>query len=180
MTDEQDFWDFSVSVYPRSRETCLSLQDGFGLDVNIVLFCCWRAAMGVELDEAEMVRILEGVKAWRSNMVEPLRAMRRWLKQDDPPDGAEELRDRILELELEGERLLQTLIIKATDTPSGDIKSGSDKWERTEGFQVGLRNLKTYQRAMALDGKPDIAPLFQELLDGVFAEGQDESTVFPD
>ena len=180
MTDEQEFWEFSISVYQRSRETCLSLQDGFGFDVNIVLFCCWRATKGMMLGEAEIIRILEGVKVWRMSTVEPLRAMRRWLKQDDLPDGAAGLRDRVLELELEGERLLQTLILKAADTPSGDVQLGYDKWECTVGFQTGLRNLKIYQRAVALEGKPDVALLFQELLDGVFAGSPDESTFVPD
>ena len=39
-------WDFSLEVYgrPKVAETCLRLQDEFGVDVPVLLFAAWLAA----------------------------------------------------------------------------------------------------------------------------------------
>ena len=45
------FWDFSLALYrkPGVAAACLRLQDGPGLDVNLLLYACWTAANGAGL-----------------------------------------------------------------------------------------------------------------------------------
>ena len=42
------FWAFSLEFYARPgvAEACLALQDRHGLDVNILLLCCWLGWSG--------------------------------------------------------------------------------------------------------------------------------------
>lgn len=175
MTDREEFWEFSLSVYDRAGDSFLKLQDRFGFDVNLLLFCCWRGAIGRALDEAELIRTIEATAAWRANVVEPLRATRRWLKIGDHPDGVEDLRGRVLELELEGERLLQALIIKTT-------APGPRRAELAQNvvIETALGNLEMYQRAAALGGETGLARLFSEMLTGIFANDVDGGIVATD
>jgi uncharacterized protein (TIGR02444 family) len=60
---------------------CLDLQDRHGLDVNMILFCLWTAASGRgELSESEMTAGMEVGIFWQSDVVAPLRHVRRFLK----------------------------------------------------------------------------------------------------
>src|SRR5262244_106072 len=70
-----EFWRFSLTVYARPGVTssCLALQDRFGLDVNLLLFCCWAAARGHRLDPAELAAAEAASVAWQRDIVTPLR-----------------------------------------------------------------------------------------------------------
>lgn len=172
MTDEKDFWNFSLSVYDRARDSCLKLQDGFGFDVNLLLFCCWRGGFASAIDEAELARIIEAGAGWRANVLEPLRATRRWLKKRDHPMGADNLGRRVLELELEGERFLQILIVGAAEPLPRRARPHQDLQ-----IEIARRNLEIYQRAVLRDVSTGDEPSFLELLEGVFASGKDEGIV---
>ena len=39
------FWKFSLAVYaaPGVPEECLAVQERYGVDVNVLLFCAWLA-----------------------------------------------------------------------------------------------------------------------------------------
>ncbi|MFB3151067.1 MAG: TIGR02444 family protein, partial [Alphaproteobacteria bacterium] len=41
-------WDFALVVYRRDgvAEACLALQESQGVDVNVLLFCCWLGESG--------------------------------------------------------------------------------------------------------------------------------------
>jgi uncharacterized protein (TIGR02444 family) len=109
MTDPAGFWAFSLDFYgrPGVAAACLELQDRHGLDVNLVLYCCWR---GDRLTEAQLQAAIDLTAPWRSEIVQPLRALRRRLKPGFPPfpeAGVLTLRKRIADAELEAERLQQ-------------------------------------------------------------------------
>lgn len=104
-----DFWSFSLGFYgrPGVSDACLDLQDRHGLDVNLVLYCCWR---GDILSEAQLQAAIALTAPWRAEIVQPLRALRRRLKPGFPPFPDAEvqgLRKRIADVELEAERLQQ-------------------------------------------------------------------------
>ena len=104
-----DFWSFSLDFYgrPGVAGACLELQDRHGLDVNLVLYCCWR---GDVLSEAQIQAAIGLTAPWRAAAVQPLRALRRRLKAGFPPfpeAGVLALRKRIADAELEAERLQQ-------------------------------------------------------------------------
>jgi uncharacterized protein (TIGR02444 family) len=120
------FWDYSVELYrrPAVEAACLELQRRHGLDVNLVLLCCWQARLGGRLDRALLARAAEVVASWQAEVVRPLRALRRRLKArlaDPEPDGvvehwpaiASEIREQALALEIAGEHLAQLGLSRA-------------------------------------------------------------------
>jgi uncharacterized protein (TIGR02444 family) len=107
---DHPFWDFSLALYaaPAVAEACLRLQDRRGLDVNLLLFACWTAATGgARLSADEWRRLIDGTEAWRSQVVEPLRAMRRYLKDAATTPQIAALHERVKALELDAEHAAQ-------------------------------------------------------------------------
>ena len=125
--DRTAFWIFSVAVYDRPgvREACLRLQDEAGLDVNVLLYCLWRAAHGADLETAELSARLAALEPWMAVAVRPLRSLRRSLKAAAPalPSDAMRLASDLSALELEAERTAQGLILSAVPEPQG-VASG--------------------------------------------------------
>lgn len=109
------FWDFSLRLYasPAVQKACLELQDGSGVDVNVLLYMLWHGANRRRLSDADANAVLAAVDPWRVGVVVPLRTARRNLKQ--PPividaQAAEALRTIIKKAELEAERLQQAAL----------------------------------------------------------------------
>src|SRR5262249_8180396 len=114
MSDSSEqFWQFSVGVYARAgvAESCLLLQDGFGLDVNLMLCCCGIGHTRGGVKTADLERALEFSRQWREHVVQPLRNVRRWLK--NAPAGAacvggeparQGLREQVKSIELQSEQ----------------------------------------------------------------------------
>lgn len=119
------FWAFTLAVYgrPGVAPACLGLQDRHGLDVNLLMFCCWVAVQGLALDQHTLRAADEAVAGWRNQVVKPLRGLRRRLKRDLPGFPADEvaaLRRRILDVELETERLAQSRLEQLLPASSSD------------------------------------------------------------
>lgn len=100
-------WDFAVRLYaePGVSEACLTLQDGFGVDIPLLLWAAWLG------DGADMAALRAGDRAvgpWRARAVRPLRALRRHLRRPVAglDDEAREIwRGSVKRLEIEAERL---------------------------------------------------------------------------
>ncbi|MDB5571790.1 MAG: hypothetical protein JWN93_2973 [Hyphomicrobiales bacterium] len=106
------FWMFSLALYRSTGvpAACIALQDGHGVDVNLLLFGLWLASEGRALSPEDMRAADEQVADWRNHAVIPLRGVRRLLRE--PPvivagDAAAALRDKVKAVELEAERLQQ-------------------------------------------------------------------------
>ena len=117
-----NFWNFSLQLYgkPGVGQACVALQDGLGLDVNLLLFCCWHGRENRALSEQDIRRAMAAAEPWQREVVQPLRAVRRRLKAGVPPVPAlesEALRRKVNDLELEGERIAQATL-EALPTPS--------------------------------------------------------------
>jgi uncharacterized protein (TIGR02444 family) len=115
------FWAFSLKVYGDKdvAASCIDLQDRHGLDVNMLLFALFAAAHGRSLSPADMLALESAVKPWRTNVVRPLRSVRRWLKErSHGDDAAATLRHAVLEREIESEAYQQALIERTV--PIGD------------------------------------------------------------
>ena len=118
------FWAFSLRVYgaPGVAAGCLALQDRYGVDVNLLLWCAWAGTEGVALDRAAIDRAVAATEAWREGVVRPLRAVRRALKEDLGPIPAGEsadLRARIKAAELDAERRQQVALEALIPAPGG-------------------------------------------------------------
>ena len=106
------FWRFSLAFYrqPGVADACIALQEGAGVDVNLLLFLLWHAAQKRALAQSDVAALEAKIGAWREATVIPLRAVRRALKSPPAlvaPAIAEAFRTRIKAVELEAERLQQ-------------------------------------------------------------------------
>jgi uncharacterized protein (TIGR02444 family) len=108
---QEPYWRFAVEVYrkPGVAEVCLQLQDRIGVDVSfmMVLICAFLHR-GVSMTDDEIAGLDAAVSDWRSEVVVPLRQMRRRMKAGlfpAPDGGSEELRSKIKAAELHAELL---------------------------------------------------------------------------
>lgn len=119
MTDEkpvskQDAWKFIVARYrdltPHESKHLHGLQDEHGLDIVLHLFQEYSASrLGRSLTPDEVAAAESRIAGWRTEVILPLRRLRRALK--DPPsfapgqqESAQALRARIARAELEAEQ----------------------------------------------------------------------------
>ena len=108
---EEEFWEYSKKIYAQSYTSFLWLQDRRSLDVNLLLFCYWLGKKGRRLSIEEVNRCCENVKSLRQQFIVPLRSSRRFLKDLDLPTDYEKLKKAILDVELEGERIEQRILV---------------------------------------------------------------------
>ena len=112
MVEEATFWNFSLRFYADKpvSHACLELQDRFGIDVNILLFLLWHASCGRRLTARDLQSVTEASSSWQTEVVRPLRAVRRYLKSFTTPNHSAEinaLRQAVKKHELEAERMQQ-------------------------------------------------------------------------
>ena len=114
MGNTDSLWDFSVTIYqqPGVSHACLSLQDLLGLDVNVLLFCCWFGCTRGLLDGPTFNNALDFSKPWAKEVVHPLRAARIWMKVNNCAQLVSQklLREKIKTVELEAEHLQQDFL----------------------------------------------------------------------
>lgn len=107
----QNFWEFSLELYNSTEVSaaCLELQNQHGMDVNLLLLCCWYGARVGELSETSLSQSLAYSKQWAEQVVKPLRQTRIWMKSNLPADqnqhvGFQEVRNEIKTVELRAEK----------------------------------------------------------------------------
>lgn len=113
-------WRFAVALYARPgvEPACLRLQDEAGLNVNLLLACIWRGREHGEAPGADaLAAALAAIEPWHETVVDPLRAIRRSIKQQAQHDPAvATVRRTVLEAELAAERVEQGLIVRAFES----------------------------------------------------------------
>ena len=123
--DAKALWKFTVAFYgrPGVAPMCLSLQDKCGLDVNLLLFLGW---LGLQDKAPHSISALEeAVRAWRENVITPLRTTRRYLREDRAV-GVQALREQLKKDELVAERLEQEILLSAVEViPANQDRTAS-------------------------------------------------------
>jgi uncharacterized protein (TIGR02444 family) len=109
LDDDNAFWRFSLAVYgePEVAKECLALQDAYGIDVNILLFCAWLGTQAIALQREDIEAAARAVAGWHDDIVRPLRTVRQRLKEF--ADG-EKLRAGIKDIELAAEQTEQAML----------------------------------------------------------------------
>ncbi|MBS0520449.1 MAG: TIGR02444 family protein [Proteobacteria bacterium] len=173
------FWNFSLELYSAEgvAEACLDLQDRRRCDVNVLLFCCWMGVSGRPTLTAERLRVILAVSdRWQAEVVRPLRAVRRVLKERSwdatLPEAVDATRRRVADAELAAEHAEQ-LTLAALHMPPADRDRAVDK-----RLRAAVGNLGVY--ALCLDIVPDdkdrkavaalMAAAFPELRAGEIAQ----------
>lgn len=122
--DPDEFWQFSVGLYADEtvKATCLSLQDSYGADVNLLLLTRWLDASGQLLPEAALPALIEISTYWQTTELQPQRQRRKACKK-----GTKNYR-QALERELAIERQEQQALVEcaARWLPDGqtNLKAG--------------------------------------------------------
>jgi uncharacterized protein (TIGR02444 family) len=108
-SEDEAFWRFSLAFYERPgvAEALITLQDRDGFDINLILFALWLGISGHVTPGGDTLAAAERVAATlRSEIVEPLRSLRRKLRHHADRD-VQRLREGVKVLELAGEKLVQ-------------------------------------------------------------------------
>jgi uncharacterized protein (TIGR02444 family) len=106
-----DLWRFALSFYGRDgvSAACLALQQGLGIDVDILLFAVFaQVERGIAFDMDELRTIDAIVRDWRTEIVQTLRQLRTRLKSGSslaPSSATDGLRNQVKAMELEAERI---------------------------------------------------------------------------
>jgi len=113
---EEPFWQFSQALYAKEgvEAACLGLQDRRGLNVNLLLYCCWAGlAGGKPLDVGDLSEAVEHIAQWQAEVIQPLRWVRRLVKEGVtgvPQKDAEPAREQVKQAELSAERVEQKIL----------------------------------------------------------------------
>lgn len=159
------FWDFSLQVYamPDMAATCVALQDGHGADVNLLLFGLWAAYRGRSVGAAEIAELQRIASPWRDEVIGPLRAARRMLKNFTIPHAAE-LRETVKGAELEAERLQQerlvaAVVLRAVDRMKADLaRENLEAYVANLSPPAGPAQLRVLLAAFAtIDDRPGVS-----------------------
>jgi uncharacterized protein (TIGR02444 family) len=139
------FWRFSLKYYGQAgvSDACIALQDGCGVDVNLLLFLFWLASERQELAADEVKKLDATIKSWRELTIIPIRDTRRKLKGAKTfvdPAKQEALRDKVKAVELEAEKLQQEALYAFTQ--SGPLGKPSEPPAAARG------NVAAFERAM--------------------------------
>jgi uncharacterized protein (TIGR02444 family) len=142
---DNPLWRFALAHYRRRgvAVACLALQDGAGIDVNLLMFALWHGASGRgRLGRTALSRLVRAVAAWQSQVVMPLRDLRRRLKPlvDDPTLGLlvrpiSGLRSDVKRLELEAERVELAMLFAMARAP---IRSALDAQTRNRAARQNV------------------------------------------
>lgn len=151
------FWDFTLAFYGGDRvsETLVRLQDECGYDVNILLYAIWRGLHGRSLTAGDARAAEAAIARWRSEVTEPLRDLRRRLKQagwaglprqvQSHAEGA--FRERLKALEIESEKVTQAAL---EALPAGPRSSEPEA-------DVVAANLAAVRQSLPQKGRPGTA-----------------------
>jgi len=151
------FWSFSLKLYSRSgiAKWLLQLQDEHGADVNMVLFCCWCGKEGrVPLGDAFFLQTDRDLHEWRVEVVETLRRVRRRLKGQVvgvPGRLTDPLREEVKRLEVEAERISQSVIASRAPPPScvggeAAIRSALDAYFKHADIMVTQKIRESFKK----------------------------------
>jgi uncharacterized protein (TIGR02444 family) len=139
------FWRFSLKFYRQAgvSDACIALQDGCGVDVNLLLFLFWLASERQMLSADEVKKLDATIKSWRELTIIPIRDTRRKLKGAKTfvdPAKQEALRDKVKAVELKAEKLQQEALYAFTQT--GPLGKPSEPPAAARG------NVAAFERAM--------------------------------
>lgn len=78
---DSSLWEFALQVYSQAEieQQSLTLQDQFGANINILLWCCWLEIEGVPLPATRLEDVLATVESLSLKTVAKLREVRRCL-----------------------------------------------------------------------------------------------------
>ena len=166
----EGFWDFSVRTYRTDGvpDACLSLQNDYGADVNMLLYCCWIGAYIGQFDPDLFARASAFSTQWADRVVVPIRSARTWMKQSGcdtepvPTDACMMLREEIKSVEFAAEKMQQQVLESLVSID----QSRNDAAEQI--LEDVLANLNLYAGFAGIDVCDDVRQKFSIIIDAAF------------
>ena len=163
VNQNETFWDYSIRTYEKLNSPFIFLQDHAGLDVNLLLFCCWVGQAGRVLSDKQIILLCEKVMPVRDNLINPLRKARRFAKTLGVISDPERFKNNILSIELESERVEQAILLDTLNNFSDEyFISFQDEVENT------VANLKAYLSVAAVDFNEETKVALRALMRTIF------------
>ena len=102
-------WDYSLKLYTQEdiKQLCITLQDNYDANVNIVLWCCWYASELGQFSQEFLNQILASNAPWHDHVTRQLRQARQWLRNNQQNKLVQPFRQQILQLEITSEAFQQ-------------------------------------------------------------------------
>ena len=132
MTDQDTVWDLTLQLYDVEgvQSACLQLQDELGVGVSALLTVMILGFSGEPPFTAPVMKqALKRATDWQQTVIEPLRAVRRGLREASPADqseAVEALRKALLSQEIAAEKIQQALICQDAPESKWPCQSRSD------------------------------------------------------
>lgn len=105
---DNPLWEFALALYskPLVEETAITLQDEYGVNVNLLIWMCWLEKNGKRIDEAGITAAEAVIQSLHKDFVLPLRVLRKnpQLRQQSEMTGR--LKEAIQHAELAAEQLV--------------------------------------------------------------------------
>ena len=193
LPENDTFRQFCLTLYEAEgvEEACLDLQDRFDLDVTLILMCCWVGQHGVRLSPDALAQAEQSVKPWRETAIDPIRALRRRLKEavgPIDPERAKSVRDLIKQAELAAEFVqMDHLLLLLEHLPGRDARM-ADRAGIIRGNLLrytavkGIETDRLPRAALEALVAQTVKPLYQdeEGEDGLDTETRDARSETPD
>jgi len=165
---ETPFWRFSLDFYRQAgvADACIALQDGSGVDVNLLLFLFWLASRGLQLSAEDVKGLDAKVRDWRNLTIIPIRDLRRKLKGAATlvaPARQEDFRSKVKAVELEAERLQQQALYEV-------CQSGPLGTQAAPTAAAGA-NVAVYERVLGLSFPKQAVDVLIGAFDGIALQG---------
>ena len=161
------FWRFSLRLYARPgvEQACLALQDSFGADVNLLLFCCWMGAGGRRTGKQFLRKLLAALGPWQTQVLQPLRRARRAVRNgvaEMPEEWRARLRRGIASVELDAEYVEQLVLARHAAQAQQPVR-------KLKPQAAAAANLDSYLDLLGAPGKASAKPHVEALLGACFA-----------
>ena len=153
------FRDFSSSLYrkPGVADACLFVQDRYGLNVNVILFCIWVADIGSgTLASAQIATVLRRVADWEKQVILPLREIRRTCRKEAlgvPEFLLQTFLPQIETTELEAEHVEQQVLTELAGDLMvfADSSSGNAQSDAVSSLKAYIGTLDVVQDAPLIE-----------------------------
>ncbi|KTD47209.1 hypothetical protein Lrub_2131 [Legionella rubrilucens] len=112
---DNPFWQFSNHLYrnPQVKTICLTLQNQWQYNVNLLLFCAWLSQTKRLIRFKDMRSAVDLVTEQQSRLTEPLRCARQYLAALPADVAIKANYELVLQLELLSESLQQDSLYRA-------------------------------------------------------------------
>lgn len=111
----EQFWQFSLALYPKLQTELLALQDQYNCNINLLLLTAWLAQLPT-------LPVLLQALCTANPATQTLRQLRRTVtrqqKDHQPDELLQQFRQQLLHTELMSERLEQRALVHACQTPT--------------------------------------------------------------